>query len=85
MEKIETKNRQIEDRTHHFYCDDCGAHIGSSEEYQDGYYEELGEFELKILMPRGWYKLEKCLCKTCIEKFLDTAYAVLEVIGFKPD
>ena len=85
MEKIETKTRQIEDYTHHFYCDDCGIHIGSSEEYYDGYYQELGGFGLKILMPRGWYKLEKCLCEKCKEKFLDKAYASLELVGFKPD
>ena len=84
MEKVETKTRQVEDRTHHFYCDNCGSHIGSSHEYDDGYYDELGEFELKILMPRGWYKLEKCLCDECRDEFLREAYAALESTGFKP-
>lgn len=85
MEKVETKTKQIDDRTHHFYCDDCNAYIGSSHEYDDGWYDELGEFELTILMPRGWYKLKKCLCKKCAEKFLDKAYTNLESVGFKRD
>jgi hypothetical protein len=85
MEKVETKTRQIEDRTHHFYCDDCGAHIGSSQEYDDGWYQELGQFEIKILMPRGWYKLEKCLCEDCKKKFSNKVHAKLELVGFKPD
>jgi hypothetical protein len=85
MEKVEIKTEQIEDCTHHFYCDDCNAYIGSSHEYDDGWYDELGEFELKIHMPRGWYKLEKCLCEKCKEKFLDKTYANLESVGFKCD
>lgn len=85
MEKVETKTRQIQDRIHHFYCDDRGAHIGSSEEHYDGYYAELGGFGLKIIMPRGWYKLEKCLCEKCKENFLDKDYDSLEFVGFKLD
>ena len=85
MEKVEIKTKQIKDHTHHFYCDDCDAYIGSSHEYADGYYEELGEFELDILMPRGWYKLEKCLCEKCKEKFLDKFCASLEATGFELD
>lgn len=85
MEKVETKITQIEDRVHHFYCDECGFHIGSTEEWYDGYYRNLGEFELKIYMPDGWYKLEKCLCDDCRDKFLDKVYVLLESVGFKPD
>lgn len=84
MEEVEIKIKQIEERTHHFYCDNCGDYIGSSQEEVDGWYQELGEFELKILMPRGWYKLEKCLCEKCKEKFLDQAYTNLEFVGFVP-
>jgi uncharacterized protein YlaI len=84
MEKVEVKTKQIEDRIHHFYCDDCDAYIGASQEYDDGWRQELGKFELKILMPRGWYKLEKCLCEKCREKFLDKVYTNLEFVGFKP-
>ena len=84
MKKVETKTRQIEDRTHHFYCDDCEAYIGASQEHDDGWYQELGTFELKILMPIGWYKFKKCLCEKCKEKFLDQAYTNLEFVGFAP-
>ena len=85
MEKVEINTRQIEDSIHHFYCDDCGTHIGSSHEYDDGWYQELGKFELNWLTPNGWYKLEKCLCNDCRDKFLDKVYAGLEAVGFKLD
>lgn len=85
MEKVETKTRQIEDRTHHFYCDNCGTHIGSSDEYEDGYYEELGEFELSWFTPDGWYKLKKCLCPSCRDELLADIYDAIEDIGFKLD
>ena len=85
MEKVEIKTRQIEDRTHHFYCDDCGTHIGSSCEYDDGWYQELGVFELHWLTPNGWYKLEKCLCNDCHDKFLTKVCSGLEAAGFELD
>jgi hypothetical protein len=85
MEKVETKTRQIEDRTHYFYCDDCDVELGHSHEYDDGYYEEFGEFEFHWYTPNGWYKLEKCLCHTCKEKYLSAIYGGLETAGFKFD
>lgn len=85
MEKVENKTRQIEDRTHHFYCDDCGAYIGSSHEYDDGWYQELGEFELHWFTPNGWYKLENYLCNDCRDKLLTKVCAELEAAGFEPD
>lgn len=27
--------------SHKFYCDDCGTYLGESDEYEDGWYEEL--------------------------------------------
>jgi hypothetical protein len=85
MEKVEIEIVETEETTHHFYCDDCGDYIGSSEEYDDGWYEELGEFELHWYTPKGWYKLEKCLCHTCAKKYLSTVYGGLESAGFKLD
>lgn len=85
MEKVETKTRKVEDRTHHFYCDYCGHYLGNTVEYWDGYYAELGEFELKMCTPRGWYKLEKCFCNDCKDKFLNNVYTSLEDAGFKLD
>lgn len=85
MEKVETQTRQIEERIHHFYCDDCGSHIKSSQEHYDGYYPEYGMLEIKVLMPQGWYKLKKCLCENCREKFLHDAHTFLENAGFEKD
>ena len=85
MEKVETKIRQVEDRTHYFYCNDCGALLGTSHEYNDGWYEEVGKFELKWFTPDGWYKLEKYLCTSCKNKFLTRVYDTLEFAGFERD
>lgn len=85
MEKIESKTIQVEDRTHHFYCDDCGVKLGSSQEHPDGWYQPLGEFDLKWYTPDGWYKLERCLCKPCQRKLIATVCKALESVGFKRD
>lgn len=85
MEKVETKIIQTEDRRHHFYCDNCGRYLGNTVEHWDGYYAELGKFELQMYVPRGWYKLKKCFCNNCKDKFLDNVYASLETAGFKLD
>lgn len=83
MEKVETKIKQIEDRVHYFYCDDCGVELGHSHEHDDGYYEEFGQFGLQMHTPRGWYKLHKCLCDKCKNEFLFEFYDSLEAAGFK--
>lgn len=83
MEKVITKPKQVEDRIHYFYCDDCGIEIGHSQEYDDGYYAELGKFELKWYTPNGWYKLKKCLCKSCERKVIITVCEALESVGFE--
>ena len=83
MEKATTETITTTKTTHHFYCDHCNIHLGSSKEYNDGYYEEFGEFELKMYTPRGWYSLDKHLCDECREEFLNEFYNTLETIGFK--
>lgn len=85
MEKVETRIIEHEERTYHFYCDDCGTHIGTSVDHGDGWYQKYGEFDLRMFTPRGWYKIEKCFCNECNEKFLNTVYASLEEAGFKLD
>lgn len=85
MEKVETKIIATEEITHRFYCDKCGRYLGYSHEYDDGYYEQFGEFELKCYTPRGWYRLEKCLCSSCKQEFLKAFYTTLEGIGFELD
>lgn len=82
MDKITKITRIIDRITHDFYCDECGIHLGTITEYDDGYYEELGEFELQFYMKRGWYKLHKCLCDECKEEYLDKICVALEDMGF---
>ena len=84
MEKIETKIKQIEETTHSFYCDECGAEIGCSIEHDNGYYQQLGTFNLEMFTPNGWYDLNKHLCNTCRDKYLMSIYEMLESAGFKP-
>ena len=82
MEKIEMVTYTTERPEHHFYCDDCGDWIGVSEEYDDGWYAELGEFELDFYI-NGWYRIKKCLCHDCAKGFLSNLKNHLEDIGFK--
>ena len=54
----------------------------------DGQYTELnemkiGEFELKIHLPDGWYKVEKCFCEACKEKYLSKLQNVLNELDFE--
>jgi len=85
MEKTETQTITTELYYHHFYCDHCGAHLGTSEEYDDGYYQRFGDFELKWYTPAGWYRQELCLCDECKEKHLSKIYSALEQLGFKKE
>ena len=85
MEKVEIEIIETEETTHRFYCDDCGTYLGSSTECDDGWYQEFGEFELKMYTPRGRYRLNKCFCDECADKFLDKVYASLEATGFELD
>ena len=83
MEKTITQVKYVEQKTHLFYCDDCRVPLGCTTEYDDGYYERLGEFELEWHTPNGWYKLNKCLCDTCRDKCLNNIYEMLETAGFE--
>lgn len=85
MEKIETIIREEEHHEHYFYCDDCDQYLGVREEYSDGYYPKVGEFELKIYLPDGWYKVEKCFCEECKDKYLSKLQNALKDLGFEKD
>lgn len=84
MEKTNCTTKEIENYEHSFYCDECGEYLGTSEEYDDGWYECLGEFELSFYID-GWYRVEKCLCEDCAQKFLSNLKNHLEDMGFKRD
>ena len=84
MERLETTTRTIKDTTHHFYCDECNKYLGKTKEYDDGYYPKLGEFELKFYI-NGWYKVEKCFCDKCKEKFIKKTCDTLTDLGFEAE
>ena len=84
MHKTTTVKREIEDTIHEFYCDECGELLGKSTEYDDGYYESFGEYEIKFFLDstKSWYYLRKCLCKKC-KKVVDlTLVNELKKLGF---
>lgn len=85
MEKTEKEIKTIEKYKHHFYCDSCSEFLGTVEEYEDGWYQNLGEFELKFFVANKWYRLSKCLCDDCATNLINNIKSILEGIGFKED
>ena len=82
MEMIETETKTIEKNIHHFYCDTCNKYLGSTEEYEDGYYDEIGECEISFYLDNEWYKLNKYLCDYCRSKLISDIKTFLEETGF---
>lgn len=82
MEKVEQIKKTIVNNVHHFYCDDCNIYLGDSREYDDGYYPELGSFELSFYLPEGWYKVKKCFCEDCKQEYLETVRNMLKDMDF---
>ena len=62
-EIIETKIAQYQYNIHKITCDKCGKHIYDSEEYDDGYYDDPGEYEQAIYIEGNDYKLSMQLCE----------------------
>lgn len=84
MERLESKETTT--YYHTFYCDECGKELGTSEEYDDGYYDEYGSFELSFnLEDDGWYRVKKCLCEECKEKYLANLIDTLKKYGFEKE
>lgn len=66
MEKVINEEVVTQQITHEFYCDKCGKLIGSSKEWDDGYYEELGLYNQSINVTNdGWYKFSGHYCIDC--------------------
>lgn len=82
MEREEVIVYEAELVKHHFYCDECGEYLGVSKEYDDGWYKELGELELKFYIDH-WYIVKKCLCGNCAAKFIENLKATLKNFGFE--
>lgn len=68
---------------HSFYCDKCNKYLGTSEEYDDGWYQKFGEFSLAFYVEDEWYEIYKCLCDYCKDEFVDNLKSVLKNIGFE--
>lgn len=70
---------------HDFYCDECGELIGTEVERSDGWYKELGEYELKIYVDDGWYYVNKHLCHECRKAFIENVKVGLKNLGFEKE
>lgn len=83
MEKIEKYTYEVENKKHLFYCDDCNKFLGESCEYEDGYYETIGECTICINIFGNWMTAKKCLCNECKEKYFSKVEKKLRELGFK--
>ena len=83
MEHVEYKTGTKTFITHKFYCDDCGEFVGSSTEFDDGYYEEFGNVECKFLLSSEFYRINKTLCESCKNKIFEKIAGVLLDVGFE--
>lgn len=82
-EIIETKTAQYQYNIHKITCDKCGKHICDSEEYDDGYYDDPGEYEQKIYIEENVYKLSMQLCEDCKRETTKLLIKILQDFGFK--
>lgn len=83
--KVETFTRTT--YRYKFYCDDCGAYLGESEEYDDGYLPDPDDvycLDLSIDVGEDTFYFKKdCICKQCYSKLLENIATGLQAIGFK--
>lgn len=84
MEKTREIIKEVKQYEHSFYCDECGKHLGTSTEYDDGWYQDFGELEIKIYID-GWYRIKKCLCDNCRYNFIEKLKTYLGVLGFEKE
>ena len=84
MEKTNYKSKTVKATEHSFYCDECNEYLGTTEEYDDGWYEALGDFELSFYID-DWYRVKKCLCKDCANKYLSNLKNSLIILGFEKE
>ena len=85
MEKTNVEKITKEYITHSFYCDECDKFLGTSPEHEDGWYTEMGGFELSFCLDDEWYKIEKHLCDECKEKVVERVKNSLLNLGFERD
>ena len=79
-----TKTKEVEIITHKFYCDECGVFLGESEEYDDGYYNEIGKCEWEMRFTYGkWMTKTGNYCSNCEPKVRERIISDLKELGFK--
>lgn len=70
MDQVESKQITKTEITHKFYCDNCNKFLGSSIEYDDGYYDSYGEYNQEfILHGIGHFYISCCLCDKCKDSY----------------
>ena len=85
MEKrVEVEITEIEFE-HEFYCDKCGTFLGKSEEYDDGYYAEIGQHCWEYRHGDIQLIKEGQFCETCYKEINSHINSTLEQLGFLPE
>ena len=85
MEKSKEITIEVRREEHLFYCDRCKKYLGTSYEYDDGWYLEIGEFELAYFVDGDWYKIKRHFCDDCKSSFLYDFKYYLNGMGFKKE
>ena len=84
MEKVITEEKTITHNRHLFYCDECGAFLGESEEYKDGYYKKIDICEWKYCGGiYGWQYKRGNYCPECGKKIETKIVETLQKLGFR--
>lgn len=82
MKKVEEKTIEVKRKIHKFYCDKCGEYLGEIEEYDDGYYTEIGYIFERVVVNGTPYCYRGNLCNKCTEEHYKELSNILETIGF---
>ena len=84
MERTQMIPKTVMDRRHEFYCDGegCNKFLGYTTEHDDGWYKELGEFEVNIHILGESWRLHRHLCNECRVKLEQKISEALRDIGF---
>jgi hypothetical protein len=83
MQKEEIINKNNSIIIHKFYCDKCGKFLGSSEEYDDGYYENKFTYEYQFFICNKWVVKKAILCDEHRQEFEGSLITTLKNFGFE--
>ena len=86
MRKTTKETITIERYKHSFYCDECGKHLGTSEENDEAWYRVFGDFRASFYIDTSSRcSIKKHLCDECREKFVAKIISTLVSIGFEEE